>query len=209
MSEFVEACRREWKRLRVPDAVANEMAADLDADLEEAEAEGASPEDVLGSSAFDPRSFAASWAAERGVVGPVPIGLERAPVRSRAVVALALSALVAAAGIALALTATPGGSTRLALARPSGVTFIGPFGIARAKILRLGRGAGKPVLPRLRIRTVAPPPARPFVVNVSPRGADLRTIGVILLIVGIGGLVVTLVYWPPWAGRGRGFSQPA
>lgn len=54
MNEFVEECRREWKRLRVPDAVAAEMAADLAADLEEAEAEGASAEEVLGGSAFDP-----------------------------------------------------------------------------------------------------------------------------------------------------------
>lgn len=68
MSEFVEECRREWKRLGVPEPVANEMAADLAADLKEADAEGVSPEEVLGSSAFDPQSFAASWAAERGVV---------------------------------------------------------------------------------------------------------------------------------------------
>jgi hypothetical protein len=68
VTDFVEQCRREWKRLRVPDAVANEMAADLAADLTEADAEGVSPEEVLGSSAFDPRSFADAWAAERGVI---------------------------------------------------------------------------------------------------------------------------------------------
>lgn len=60
MSDFVEQCLREWERLRVPAPVANEMAADLAADLEEAEAEGVSAEEVLGRSAFDPRSFAAS-----------------------------------------------------------------------------------------------------------------------------------------------------
>jgi hypothetical protein len=49
VNDFVEECRREWRRLRVPDRVANEMAADLKADLDEAEAEGASPEAVLGS----------------------------------------------------------------------------------------------------------------------------------------------------------------
>ena len=70
MNRFVQECRREWKRLRVPDAIANEMAADLSADLAEAEAEGASPEDVLGDAVFDAQSFAASWAAERGVVAP-------------------------------------------------------------------------------------------------------------------------------------------
>ena len=68
MTDFVEQCRREWKRLSVADAVANEMAADLAADLMEAEAEGVSPEEVLGSSVFDPASFAAAWAAERGVI---------------------------------------------------------------------------------------------------------------------------------------------
>jgi hypothetical protein len=72
VTEFVDECRREWRRLRVPDAVANEMAADLAADLNEAEVEGVSPEEVLGSGAFDPRAFAASWAAERGLIGLSP-----------------------------------------------------------------------------------------------------------------------------------------
>ena len=29
MNEFIEECRREWRRLGVPDPIANEMAADL------------------------------------------------------------------------------------------------------------------------------------------------------------------------------------
>ena len=62
MTEFVQECRREWRRLGVPDPIASEMAADLTADLEEARAEGGSPEDVLGNNAFDPRRFAAAWA---------------------------------------------------------------------------------------------------------------------------------------------------
>src|SRR6266496_2216469 len=75
VNDFVENCRREWRHLRVPDAVANEMAADLEADLAEAEADGTSPEEVLGNGVFDPRSFAASWAAERGVIPPIsPMG---------------------------------------------------------------------------------------------------------------------------------------
>jgi hypothetical protein len=72
MSDFVEECRREWKRLRVPDPVAEEMAADLAADLREAESEGVSAEQLLGSSVFDPRSFAAAWATERGVIPRFP-----------------------------------------------------------------------------------------------------------------------------------------
>ena len=49
---------------------------DLTIDIEEAEAEGGSAEDVLGSSLFDPRGFAAAWASARGVtaqsVAPAP-----------------------------------------------------------------------------------------------------------------------------------------
>src|SRR5579863_1303412 len=90
VNNFVDECRREWRRLGVPDPVANEMAADLTADLEEAEAEGGSPEDVLGNSAFDPRRFAAAWAAARGVTStPNP---ER-PFRWRPSVAIALAIL--------------------------------------------------------------------------------------------------------------------
>jgi hypothetical protein len=70
VSEFVDECRREWRRLGVSDPIANEMAADLTADIEEAEAEGGSAEDVLGNSAFDPRRFAGSWAVARGVTAP-------------------------------------------------------------------------------------------------------------------------------------------
>lgn len=68
MSDFVEQCRAEWKRLGVPEAIAEEMAADLASDLREAEADGISVEELLGSSASDPRVFAASWATERGIV---------------------------------------------------------------------------------------------------------------------------------------------
>ena len=71
MSDFVEQCRREWRRLGVADPLAEEMAADLTSDLEEAEAEGVSATEYLGASARDPRSFAASWATERGII-PTP-----------------------------------------------------------------------------------------------------------------------------------------
>jgi hypothetical protein len=100
-NDFVEECRLEWRRLHVPERIANEMAADLKADLDEAEAEGASPEAVLGSAAFDPRSFAASWAAERGVVGPRPARVDRLPRRSRLLAGIGVSALVALIGVAL------------------------------------------------------------------------------------------------------------
>ena len=99
MSDFVEQCRGEWRRLGVPDPLADEMAADLASDLREAEADGVSAEEFLGSSAFDPRSFAASWAAERGII-PDPPSRANARRRPRGLVVfttLAALALVVAA----------------------------------------------------------------------------------------------------------------
>ena len=71
MPAFIEECRYEWKRLGVPDSMADEMAAELEADLAEAEADGVSAAEMLGES--DPRRFAANWARERGLVAePAP-----------------------------------------------------------------------------------------------------------------------------------------
>jgi hypothetical protein len=83
----------------VPDAVANEMAADLEADLAEAAADGAAPEEVLGNGVFDPRSFAASWAAERGVIPPASStgGQAKQPLILAAIAALAVIAVTGAA----------------------------------------------------------------------------------------------------------------
>jgi len=99
VSDFVEQCRREWRRLGVPDPLAEEMAADLASDLGEAEAEGVSAEELLGSSVFDPRSFAASWAAERGIIPtpPSPGNARRRPLVLVAFTALAAITLVVAA----------------------------------------------------------------------------------------------------------------
>ncbi|MGZ4335375.1 MAG: hypothetical protein ACXVRJ_14040 [Gaiellaceae bacterium] len=100
MSDFVEQCRREWKRLRVPDPIAEEMAADLASDLKEAEAEGVSAEELLGSSVFHPRSFAASWAAERGIIPSPP---SRGNARRRPLVLVAFTAVAAITLIVAAL----------------------------------------------------------------------------------------------------------
>ena len=200
MNEFVEECRREWKRLHVPDAVANEMAADLEADLAEAEAEGASAEDVLGSSAFDPTSFAASWAAERGVIHSTPANLEPSR-RSRVLGAVAVAASVAVIGAAVAMLAAPSDSARVALARPFA------FRAAAATVIRVfgpGRVAPRPAFravwvpaPRLLLPRVAA--ARSFAVRLSIGGHSLRTSGLILLIVGIAGLFASLLSWSRWA----------
>ena len=92
MNDFVEQCRREWKRLGVPDPLAEEMATDLTHDLQEAEAEGVSTEQLLGRMAFDPPAFAATWATARGIVHrpPSPQNTRRRPL-----IAIALTALAA------------------------------------------------------------------------------------------------------------------
>jgi hypothetical protein len=81
------------------------MAADLATDLREAEADGVSAEEFLGISAFDPRSFAASWAAERGII-PAPAG--RGNTRGRPLVLVAFTAFAAIALIVSALLLATG-----------------------------------------------------------------------------------------------------
>jgi hypothetical protein len=103
MSRFVEECQKEWNRLGVSQATANEMAADLEVDLAEAEADGVSPEEVLGNGYFDARAFAAEWARARGVVNPnahMQLRVRHAPLRP---LTLALSAVVFGAVAALGL----------------------------------------------------------------------------------------------------------
>jgi hypothetical protein len=106
VSTFVEECRREWRRLGVPDLIAEEMATDLSADLEEAEAEGVAAEHLLGGGATDPRRFAADWAQARGVVTGQPETFRRRPWVIAAVVTIVL---VGGAATAIALLA--GGQT--------------------------------------------------------------------------------------------------
>jgi hypothetical protein len=107
MSDFVEQCRREWRRLGVADPLAEEMAADLASDLREAEAEGVSAEELLGSSAFDPRSFAASWAHERGII-PAPPSRGKDRRRPLALAAFtALAAITAIVAVSLLLAGEP------------------------------------------------------------------------------------------------------
>jgi hypothetical protein len=174
------------------------MAADLEADLEEAEADGVSAEEVLGSGAFDPHAFAAAWAAERGVVQPPPNGQthRRQSRNAPAVAAIVSFALIAILGGALAVFAGPPGSDRVAVASifPQRQGVIGPP--------RLGA-----VPPRLRVIPMPSPGsgARVFPVAVRGSGVNLRPIGLLLMIVGIVGLIVSILYWSP--GRGN-WSRP-
>jgi hypothetical protein len=145
MSDFVEQCRLEWRRLGVPDPLADEMAADLASDLGEAEAEGVSAEELLGSSVFDPRSFAASWAAERGIIpaSPGPASRRRRPILLVAFTVLAALTLVVAA--LLLVTGEPKASlvatrtVRPHLVPPAG--FVVPRGTERQVLLQANTSA--------------------------------------------------------------------
>lgn len=175
MNEFVRECRREWKRLRVPDGVADEMASDLQADLEDAAAEGVAPEEVLGSAAPDPRSFAASWAAERGVVSQKPGRLRgRSPML--AAIAAALSIAAVAAGTAIVVT--PTNASSLMPRSPSESLYLIRY-VPHSNSLGLGFNPFADVTPVLANRG----------------GTDSDTFAWILLAAGIGGLAVTGLYW--------------
>jgi hypothetical protein len=184
VNEFVEECRREWRRLGVPDAVANEMAADLTADLEEADAEGGSPEDVLGNSAFDPRRFAAAWAVARGVTGQPPLdrpSLWRPPVAI--VLTALLGVLIVGAGFVL-LVGNRGTSFAFAVHR-----IVANPGAIRV----LPAGPGRITIPR--------PPGPPFV-GTQIAGVGVHPLAWLLLIVGVVGFgLLAVYYWSPWCAR--------
>ena len=148
MSDFVEQCRAEWKRLGVPDPLAEEMAADLTSDLEEAEADGISAEELLGSSAFDPRSFARSWAAERGIIPEPPSrGPRRRPFVLVAFTAVAAIALLLAVAlltthpqVAVRITRAGSGVAPLHLPSRPGF-FVGPGGPPSEQVLQTSAAA--------------------------------------------------------------------
>jgi hypothetical protein len=186
VSEFVEECRREWRRLGVPEPVANEMAADLTADLEEAAAEGGSPEDVLGNSAFDPRRFAAAWAAARGVTSPP------APDRPsvwRPPVTIAITALLGALTIVAGVALLTGRSS-------SSIAFATRRIIAGSGSIRLfAPGSGRIVPPR--------PLGLPFV-GTQVAGVDVHPLALMLFLVGVVGLgLLAVLYWSTWPRRHR------
>src|SRR5262249_34388998 len=113
MTDFVEQCRVAWKRLGVPDPVAEEMAEDLASDLRAAEADGVSAEELLGTSVHDPSSFAASWASERGIV---PAAASEGKTRHRPFVLVAFTAVATITVIISALMLATG-EPKLSLAR--------------------------------------------------------------------------------------------
>jgi hypothetical protein len=187
VNEFVDECRREWRRLRVPDPVANEMAADLEADLQEAEAEGATAEDVLGAAAFDPRPFAASWAAERGVIPPPLATPARrfSPTLARRprllVLAAALALFVVGVGLVAGVSSTGVAGSRSAAAAPISGPPVGPPGVPFVPFpVPLPRGG----------------PGMIFAVSgPGAPGLVLRALGTVIVIAGIGAVALVLLVW--------------
>jgi hypothetical protein len=149
------------------------MAADLTADIEEAESEGGTAEDVLGNSAFDPRRFAGSWAVARGVTAPpVPTpGRRRWP------------------ALAVGLT---GGAALLFLA---GTVLLGRRQSAEA-ISSVRRN-----LPLPRSVHVFPGPS--FLVQRVQHFDGFGLFAFLLLVVGLIGIGLAVLYWAPWSASRR------
>jgi hypothetical protein len=195
LNPFVEQCIREWRRLGVPEPVANEMAAELESDLSEAQTERVSAEEVLGTAVFDATSFAAAWASERGVVPPAPrpATARRSPLLAAALAVMALLAI--AAGIAI-LSARSG---------PVRVAVGPPFGVPRSVVVRprpipfriVGRNGGHVFRPPFPV-VPYPIPNRAVAVGVS--SFDLRPVGWLLVAVGIAALVGAALS-RPWSRR--------
>lgn len=192
MSQFVEECRREWKRLGVPDPVANEMAADLAADLTEAESDGASAEEVLGNAAFDPRTFAASWARERGVIQSRKRDtLRRPPLLAGIAVLLALLAAAVVAVVALVSSpsstrapATPTPTATGAARTTTAPAVIVPnmIGLQQDEAIRLAQEVGLGV--EVRYRGSGRSAAAAVVAQSPAAGAEVLRGAVLSLVLG-------------------------
>ena len=126
--------------------------------------------------------------------------------------AIAAFTLIAIVGAVIAIFASPPGPARLALATRF---FLPNTALAPRFALPNGPPAWRFVLPNVngpltpgvrlpRLRIVQPPPVASALVfavpeNGSGRDLNLRTIGLVLLLVGIAGLIVSMLYWSPWA----------
>jgi hypothetical protein len=200
VNKFVEQCRREWKRLRVPDQVADEMAADLTADLKEAEADGASVEEVLGSGASDPRSFAASWAAERGVVPP-PRAPARLPRTALVLAAIAALTLVTAIGAALVIFASPDASASTTAIRVPG-EMRGPRAPAGWPTVRLAPSPAYTSPQTVSGVWIQYDGRGVLLAEQDGSGVEINRVGSILLVVGLVGIVPSMLFLL-WSSRAR------
>lgn len=207
MNEFIEQCRSEWRRLGVPDLVADEMAAELAADLQEAAAEGVSAEEVLGSGAGDPRSFAAAWAGERGVIERPGRGFPRS---SRVIAAIALFALIAIVGGALVITSRSG-PTRLELTAPVGFA-LPPSDRAPTPVPVLPQLSGDSSITvdgqSLPARVWASRSGTVVEADSNDAGMETSTIGSALLSIGLAGVVPLTLFWL-WTRRRTDSGRPS
>jgi hypothetical protein len=181
VNELVEECRREWKRLRVPDRLADEMAAELGADLAEAEAEGASAEDVLGRAARDPRSFAAAWAAERGAIGGPSASGRRVLLIPAAMAVLVLIAIV---GAVLLIRASAPERRDLSLPDSALLTRASS---PEARIIVVPAPSAETQLVKARVWVSS------LVQDTRGSGSDTRTIGAVLSIVSLAGIALLAI----------------
>jgi hypothetical protein len=111
------------------------MGDDLAPDLQEAESEGVSAEELLGASATDPSAFAAARARERGMI-PEPFSQDSARRTPRVLVAFTLLASIAMI-VASLLLATGGAEGDLNASRDD-----------QRSASSSGRAAGRPVTVR-------------------------------------------------------------
>jgi hypothetical protein len=178
---------------------------------------------VLGSGAFDPRSFATAWAAERGLIQRPPPNGHELPSRSRVAAATGAFALIAVIGAVLVILASPSTPGRLTLASPVGallpgdpgfavspdgrILAVGGYGsVVRLWDVRTGKLVRLPARPDDYSRVVTlrlPAPATGIVaVDINDSGVDTRTVGSVLLTVGLAGVVLLTMFWL-WFGPGR------
>lgn len=204
MNEFVEECRREWRRLGVPDRVIEEMAAELAADLEEAEADGVSAGEALGRGASDARSFAADWATERGVTRQAALSTGRFSWRFAIAAATAAFAAMAISGAVLVAMGSRSAPERLSLPAPAGIpaladvratqrVYVGPpLRIIEEPMEVPAREATPGTIWVRRLPPDAAATAQVGALEIRIAGAhdDSRTVGWVLLIVGLAGAVL-------------------
>lgn len=157
MSGFVDECRREWKRLDVPTQAADEMAAELAADLAEAEAEGVSEAEVLGTSASDPQAFAASLAREHGLLKPQKLNRQRTRQGLIALVGAAIALAIVALIVALLAFNGRSSSSTTAAVSPTAVFVPDLLNIRRDLAVRKAQDSGLDIKIFLRPRQGRPP----------------------------------------------------
>jgi hypothetical protein len=179
MSDFIDQCRHEWKRLGVARAVADEMADELSADLQEG-----TPEDVLGGDAGDARSFAHGWAAERGVI----------PRRSRSRIPAALAVVALIPTVTGAVLLLADNTSESVSTAPGFTVWVAPT-TDQPRPLLLKAPAPDPTGPAAaptRVRVTGLATER---IRVVADSDDSNTVGSVLLIAGLALLVPLTLLW--------------